>query len=81
MFILLLAVFTTLPLLQQQQQQELTSSLLPLHMLLLLTVLSPTMLFFETADEGVTSDFKQNYLRSSCYKTYCLDVSFTAVSH
>jgi hypothetical protein len=81
MFTLLLAVSITLPLLQQQQQQELPSSLQPVSMLLLLTVLSPTLLFIEDSDDGVTSDFENSYLHSSCYKAYCPDLLFTAVSH
>ena len=59
MFILLLAVSITLPLLQQQQQQQLNSSLQPVCTLLLLTVLPPTLLSVEAADDGVTSDFQQ----------------------
>jgi len=81
MFTLLLALSITLPLLQQQQQQQLTSSLQPVSMLLLLTVLPPTLFSVEAADDGVTSDFQNNYLHSSCYRTNCLDLLFTAVSH
>jgi len=81
MFTLLLAVPITLPLLQQQQQQQLTSSLQPVCMLLLLTVLLPTLFFVEAADDGVTSEFQHNYLHSSCYRAYSLDLPFIAVSH
>jgi len=80
MFTLLLAVSLTLPLLQQQQQQQLTSSLQPVCMLLLLAVLSQTTLFVEAADDGESFDFQHNYLYSSCYRAYCLDLHFTAVS-
>ena len=84
-FTLLLAVSLTLPLLQhhhqQQNQQQLTSPPQPLCMLLLLTVLSPSLLSVEAADDSVTSHFQHNYFHSSCYKAYCLDLLFTAVSH
>jgi len=50
-------------------------------MMLLLTVLPPTLLYFEAADDGVTFDFQHNYLHSSSYKAYCLVLPFTAVSH
>jgi len=63
------------------QKQELASSLQPVCMLLLKTVLYPTVLFVEAADDGLTSDFQHNYLDSSCYTAYCLNVLFTAVHH
>jgi hypothetical protein len=43
-------------------------------MLLLLTLMAPTLLFVKTPDDGVTFDFQHIYLHSSCYKAYCLDI-------
>jgi len=77
-FALLLAVSITLPLLQQQQQQQLTSSLQPVCMLLLLTVLPPTLFSVEAADDGVnfwfpTQLFTQFLLQGllSAFTLYC----------
>jgi hypothetical protein len=66
---------------QQPQQQQLTSSLQPVCMLLLLTLLPTTLLSIEAADDGVTSDLQHNYLHSSIYRAYCLELHFIAVSH
>jgi len=49
-------------------------------MLLLLTVLFPTLLFVGNAADVVTSDFLHKYLHF-LLQSYCLDVLFTAVSH
>jgi hypothetical protein len=71
MLTLLLAQSKKLPLLQQKQfHQQLTSSLQSVCMLLLLTLPSSTLLFVEVADDGKTSHFQHNYLRSFCYMAY-----------
>jgi hypothetical protein len=76
-----LAVSIKLTLSQQKQPQQLTSSLQTLCMLLLLTVLSPSLLFVEADDDSVTYHFQHNYFNISSYKFYCLDLLFTAISH
>jgi hypothetical protein len=81
MFTVPLAALINIPLSQQKQPQKLTSSLQTVCTLLLLTVGSPSLLFVEGADDGVTSHFQNNYLNISSYKSYCLDLLFTAVSH
>ena len=84
MSLLFLALSITLPLLQQQQQQhqqQLSSPPQTLCMLLFLTVLSPTLLSVEAADDSVTSNFQHNCLHSSCHKACCLDLLCTVVSH
>jgi hypothetical protein len=78
LFTLLLALSITLPLLQPHQ---LTSSLQPVCMLLLLTALPPSLLSVEAAGGSITSNFQHNYLHSSCYRAYCLDLLFMAVIH